>query len=89
MIPQDSNEETDGAVALPQLVRLLARFKKFASCRRETANYWHAKGDTHTASQSDSIAEHYERCATELERTIKGETPADPGHDWPICETNS
>jgi hypothetical protein len=38
---------------------------------------------------SDTAAEHFERCAVELERVINGETPADPGHDWPFCKTNA
>ena len=75
-------------VALDRLVRLLARFRCFAAARRKTAEGWRDKGQPRIAMQSDAVADHYERCANELERVINGETPADPGCDWPICETN-
>ncbi len=65
------------------LDRLLARFRKFASARRETAEGWRDKGQPRIAMQSDAVADHYERCADELDRVIKGEIPADPGCDWP------
>jgi hypothetical protein len=76
-------------VDLDRLVRLLARFRGFVSARRETAENWRDRGQYSVASMSDTAADHFERCANELERTLNGEIPADPGHDWPICETNS
>jgi hypothetical protein len=71
-----------------RLVRLLARFRRFSSARRDVAEGWRERGESRVASESDKIADHYDRCADELERTINGEMPADPGCDWPICETN-
>lgn len=77
------------AVVHERLVRLLARFRGFVSARREAAEHWRAKGEPRVASSSDRSADFFERCANELERTINGEMPPDPGYDWPICETNS
>lgn len=76
------------AVVHERLVRLLARFRGFISARRETAERWREKGEPRVASSSDRAADFFERCAEELERTINGEMPPDPGHAWPICETN-
>ncbi len=77
------------AVVHERLVRLLARFRGFVSARRETAERWRDKGEPRAASSSERAADFFERCADELERTINGEMPPDPGHAWPICETNS
>jgi hypothetical protein len=77
------------AVVHERLVRLLARFRGYVSARRETAERLRDKGEARVASSSDRAADFFERCADELERTINGEMPPDPGHAWPICETNA
>ena len=85
----ETAQTTDSpAVVHERLVRLLARFRGFVSARRETAEHWRNRGEPRVASSSDRAADFFERCADELERTINGETPADPGCDWPICKTN-
>lgn len=85
----ETAQTTDSpAVVHERLVRLLARFRGFVSARREAAEHWRAKGEPRVASSSDRSADFFERCANELERTINGEMPPDPGYDWPICETN-
>jgi len=75
--------EAEGVVPL---VRLLARFRGFVSARREAAERWREKGQPRVASSSERSAEFFERCADELERTINGEMPADPGCAWPVAE---
>jgi hypothetical protein len=86
----ETAQTTDSpAVVHERLVRLLARFRRFASARREVAANWRERGEYGVAAKSDSAADFFTRCADELERTINGETPADPGCDWPICETNA
>jgi hypothetical protein len=86
MTPNPNN--TAGSDCQERLVRLLARFRGFVSARRETAERWRDKGEPRVASSSDRAADFFERCADELERTINGEMPPDPGHAWSICETN-
>jgi hypothetical protein len=81
-MPNDTNN-TAGSDCQERLVRLLARFRGFVFARRETAERWREKGEQRIASSSDRSADFFERCADELERTINGEMPADPGCDWP------
>ena len=81
--------QTGGGQAIVQqrFVRLLARFRGFVSARRQTAAHWREKGEPRVASSSDRSADFFERCADELERTINGEIPADPGCYWPPADS--
>jgi exonuclease VII large subunit len=86
----ETDQTTDSqAVVQQRLARLLARFRGFVSARREAAEHWRAKGESRVAASSDRSADFFERCADELERTINGEMPPDPGYDWPISQTNA
>jgi hypothetical protein len=66
-----------------RLVRLLARFRKMEATRRQAAARWREKHAWQTAAASDDAADKYARCADELERTINGEEPPEPGEEWP------
>ena len=82
--------ETPVPVGSDALVRLLARFREFAACRREVARRYREIQEFGVARHSDAAADFFTRCADELERTMSGEIPADPGCDWPpISETNA
>jgi hypothetical protein len=86
MTPDPNN--TAGSDCQERLVRLLARFRRFASARREVADRWSKKGTPRVAEEMRNSADEYDRCAAELERTINGEIPADPGCDWPYLDSD-
>ncbi len=78
-----AESERELTAIMENATRLAARFRKMESCRRDVAEGLRERGECRVASQSDAVADHYARCAGELERTIAGETPPEPGEDWP------
>ena len=65
---------TDSQADVQQRLRLLlAKFRDVVATRRELAGYWSATGFPDVASSSVRVANLFEICADELERTILNE----------------
>ena len=82
MSEETKQTKTAQAVESSELLALLAdRFKKMADCRYDAAGRRLEQGKpSHNVAM---VADAYMRCARELERTIKGEEPPQPGKVWP------
>jgi hypothetical protein len=65
---------------------VVARFRHMAAVRKEVAETWRKKKESTVAVHCEERAECYTRCADELERFIGGETPPEPGCEWPAKE---
>lgn len=66
------------------LALLVDRFKKMADSRYEVAGRRLEQGKP--SHYIAGVADAYMRCARELERTIEGEEPPQPGEEWPEGE---
>lgn len=63
------------------LQRLLERFTRMGENLLES-RAWISERDAPDSSSILARAETYQRCARELERTLDGETPPEPGQEW-------
>ena len=89
MKPESNINNTAGAVAQERLVCLLSRFRKISASKRKVAKNWKRLKMLDCARHNDRLADQMERCADELSRTLKGETPPNNPWKWDVSETNA
>ena len=65
------------------LTKLARRFREMEREQRDRADLYKSAGHDDCYDDISVVADAYARCATELERTLQGETPPEPGMEWP------
>ena len=81
--PSESPTTPGKGVTSSDLFGLVRRFEEMGKVRRDESHRLTQEGNYRPACLMGKMSEAYFRCADELKRVLSGETPPEPGYDWP------